>query len=99
MISYCTFKVNYWNRIADDKNNKMTYKERKKQRMLFMMMAHGLRKIDFKRVLKVSVEGDDLIIHGKLFHSSGSETADVLSPLGEKESSDCSADVRGQEVE
>lgn len=30
MILYCTFKVNYWNRIADDKNNKMTYKERKK---------------------------------------------------------------------
>lgn len=45
------------------------------------------------------MEGDDLIIHGKLFHSSGPETADVLSPLGEKESSDCSADVRGQEVE
>ena len=45
------------------------------------MMAHGLRKIEFKRVLNVSEEVDDLFIPGKLFHSLGSETADVLSPL------------------
>lgn len=60
MISYCTFKVNCWNRIADNKNNKNDIQIKKKNKEcsgIFMMMAHGLRKIDFKRVLKVSEEG------------------------------------------
>lgn len=55
-------------------------------------------------VLKISVEGEDLIVSGKLLHNLGPTTENTRSPLDSNwvlgmDSSDRSADVKCLEVE